>query len=106
MGYLQAGPLRARKTPGWFFVVRRIREEMTKILWRATENSSAWGFRRPASDQVEARQSWCPAGRNSLNLDLEHKPAGREPVIKDSDLCGLGYMLTWLPPLTAVFVSW
>ena len=106
MGYLQAGPLHARKTPGWFFVVRRIREEMTKILWRATENSSAWGFRGPASDQVEARESWGPAGRNSLNLDLEHKPAGREPVIKDSDLYGLGYMLTWLPPLTPVFVSW
>lgn len=90
MGYLQAGLLHARKTPGWFFVVRRIWEEMTKILWRATENNSAWGFRGSASDQVEVRERWGPAGRNSLNLDLEYKPAGREPVIKDSDLCGLG----------------
>lgn len=87
-------------------MVRRIREEMTKILCRGTENSSAWGFRGSASDQVEVRDSWGPAGRNSLNLDLEHKPAGREPGIKDSELCGPGYTLAWLPPLTAVFVSW
>ena len=53
MGCLQATGLpQCKETPGWFFVVRRIMEEMTKILWRATENSSAW-----ASDQVEVRES-------------------------------------------------
>ena len=32
MGCLQVGLPHARKPSGWFFVVRRIREEMTKIL--------------------------------------------------------------------------
>lgn len=51
MGCLQAGLPQARKTPGWFFVVKRIREEMTEILSGAPENSSAWGFRGSGSDQ-------------------------------------------------------
>lgn len=64
MGCLQVGLPHARKTPARFFVVRRIREEMTKILWKATENSSAWGFRGSGSDQAEVKENWqAGAGR-------------------------------------------
>lgn len=58
MGCLQVGLPHARKPSGWFFVVRRIREKMTKILWKATENSSAWGFSGWTSDQAMVGESW------------------------------------------------